>query len=38
MTGASHDPYDLERFVAAQAPIYEQAAAELAAGREPGHG
>ena len=31
------DPYDLDRFVAAQAPIYTQAAAELAAGRKRSH-
>jgi uncharacterized protein (DUF1810 family) len=37
MTIASGDPYDLDRFVAAQAPIYAQAAAELAAGRKRSH-
>jgi uncharacterized protein (DUF1810 family) len=37
MTGASGDPYDLARFVAAQAPIYAQATAELAAGRKRSH-
>jgi uncharacterized protein (DUF1810 family) len=37
MTCASDDPYDLDRFVAAQAPIYAQAAAELAAGHKRSH-
>ncbi|MBM3562839.1 MAG: DUF1810 domain-containing protein [Alphaproteobacteria bacterium] len=37
MTGASDDPYDLSRFVAAQEPIYPQAAAELADGRKRSH-
>ena len=31
------DPYDLERFVAAQAPVIERVAAELAQGRKAGH-
>ena len=31
------DPYDLERFVTAQAPVIEQARAELAAGRKTSH-
>lgn len=37
MKGASDSSYDLDRFVAAQAPIYAQAAAELAAGRKRSH-
>ena len=37
MAGASSDTYDLERFVAAQEPIYAQAAAELALGRKRSH-
>ncbi len=31
------DPYDLARFVAAQAPVYEAVRAELAAGRKQSH-
>ena len=31
------DPYDLERFVAAQAPLYTQVRAELAAGDKRSH-
>lgn len=31
------DPYDLQRFVAAQAPVYEQVCAELRAGRKATH-
>jgi len=31
------DPYDLQRFVEAQAPYYEQALAELRAGRKRTH-
>ncbi|HEY2482586.1 MAG TPA: DUF1810 domain-containing protein [Caulobacteraceae bacterium] len=31
------DPYDLERFVAAQAPIYSSALEELRHGRKSGH-
>lgn len=31
------DPYDLARFIAAQAPVIEQARAELAAGRKVSH-
>ncbi len=31
------DPYDLERFVAAQAPVFERALAELRAGRKRTH-
>ncbi|MCQ4189175.1 DUF1810 domain-containing protein [Methylocystis suflitae] len=37
MTRGADDPYDLDRFVAAQAPIYAQAVAELAAGRKRSH-
>ena len=37
MTGASHDPYDLERFVAAQEPVYEKVRAELEEGRKRSH-
>ena len=32
-----HDPYDLERFVAAQNPVFEQVRAELRAGRKRTH-
>ena len=32
-----NDPCDLERFIAAQQPIYAQATAELAAGRKRSH-
>lgn len=31
------DPYDLERFVSAQAPVYARACAELRAGRKTSH-
>ncbi|GAC1389942.1 MAG: DUF1810 domain-containing protein [Variovorax sp.] len=31
------DPYDLQRFVEAQAPVYEQVRAELAAGAKASH-
>jgi len=31
------DPYDLQRFVDAQAPVYEQALDELRAGRKTSH-
>jgi uncharacterized protein (DUF1810 family) len=31
------DPYNLQRFVAAQAPVYEQVRAELRAGRKQSH-
>jgi len=31
------DPFDLQRFVVAQAPVYAQVAAELAAGRKRSH-
>lgn len=31
------DPYDLQRFVAAQAPVYERVLAELRAGRKQSH-
>ncbi len=37
MTGGSDDPYDLARFVAAQKPVYAQAAGELASGRKRSH-
>lgn len=37
MAGASSDPYDLARFVAAQEPVYAQVTAELAAGRKKSH-
>ena len=33
----SHDPFDLDRFHAAQAPVYGQALGELRAGRKTGH-
>jgi uncharacterized protein (DUF1810 family) len=33
----SPDPYDLERFVSAQAGVYERALAELKAGRKQSH-
>jgi uncharacterized protein (DUF1810 family) len=31
------DPFDLERFVSAQYPVYDQACAELRRGRKEGH-
>ena len=31
------DPYDLQRFLDAQAPVYDQALAELRAGRKTSH-
>jgi uncharacterized protein (DUF1810 family) len=31
------DPYDLQRFVAAQNPVFDQVRAELRAGRKRGH-
>jgi len=31
------DPHDLQRFVSAQAPVYEQVCRELAAGRKTSH-
>ena len=37
MDDASRDPHDLRRFVEAQAPVYAQARAELAAGRKRSH-
>lgn len=37
MRGASGDPYDLARFVAAQDPVYAQAQAELTLGRKQSH-
>ncbi|WP_026607478.1 DUF1810 domain-containing protein [Methylocapsa acidiphila] len=33
----SNDPYDLQRFVDAQEPVFETACAELAAGRKESH-
>ena len=33
----AQDPYDLERFVAAQAPVFDQALAELRAGAKRSH-
>lgn len=33
----SDDPYDLQRFVTAQAPVYEEVRAELRAGRKATH-
>src|SRR6185436_9505729 len=35
--GGAGDPHDLQRFVAAQAPVYSQVRAELAAGRKRSH-
>lgn len=35
--GAMNDPYDLQRFVDAQNPIFEQVCAELRAGEKQGH-
>jgi uncharacterized protein (DUF1810 family) len=32
-----NDPYDLQRFVEAQNPVFEQVCAELRAGRKRGH-
>jgi uncharacterized protein (DUF1810 family) len=34
---ASNDPYDLDRFVRAQAPDYERALSELRAGKKKSH-
>nr|HET7859576.1 DUF1810 domain-containing protein [Caldimonas sp.] len=34
---AANDPFDLERFVEAQAPVWKQAMAELAAARKSSH-
>jgi len=34
---AAADPFDLERFVAAQAPVHQQVCAELARGRKTSH-
>jgi uncharacterized protein (DUF1810 family) len=34
---ASDDPFDLQRFIDAQAPVYAQALAEIAAGRKQSH-
>src|SRR4051794_23700256 len=35
--GSGGDPHDLQRFVDAQAPVYPQVRAELAAGRKRSH-
>jgi uncharacterized protein (DUF1810 family) len=32
-----HDPYDLERYIRAQEPVFAQVCAELAAGRKESH-
>jgi uncharacterized protein (DUF1810 family) len=32
-----HDPYDLERYIHAQEPVFAQVCAELAAGRKESH-
>ncbi|MGO8717671.1 MAG: DUF1810 domain-containing protein [Acidobacteriaceae bacterium] len=37
MTIAKGDPYNLQRFVEAQAPVYPQVCAELRRGRKTGH-
>ncbi|HEY6355924.1 MAG TPA: DUF1810 domain-containing protein [Burkholderiaceae bacterium] len=37
MSSAAADPFDLQRFVAAQAPVYAQVIAELAAGAKTSH-
>ncbi|MFI4929510.1 MAG: DUF1810 domain-containing protein [Burkholderiales bacterium] len=37
MSSATADPFDLQRFVAAQAPMYVQVTAELAAGAKTSH-
>ncbi|HEY2977378.1 MAG TPA: DUF1810 domain-containing protein [Burkholderiaceae bacterium] len=37
MSSATDDPFDLQRFVAAQAPLYAQVTAELAAGAKTSH-
>jgi len=37
MTGTDTDPFDLQRFESAQAPVFAQAVAELAAGRKTSH-
>lgn len=37
MNIAMDDPYNLERFVEAQKPVYEQVCAELRRGRKTGH-
>jgi uncharacterized protein (DUF1810 family) len=37
MSSAAADPFDLQRFVAAQAPVYAQVTAELAAGAKTSH-
>ncbi|MBI1868343.1 MAG: DUF1810 domain-containing protein [Methylocystis sp.] len=35
--GKDSDPYDLRRFIDAQAPVYEQVCSELRTGRKRGH-
>ena len=37
MTESKDDPYDLQRFVDAQRPVYERVLGELAAGRKSSH-
>jgi uncharacterized protein (DUF1810 family) len=37
MSSTTADPFDLQRFVAAQAPLYAQVTAELAAGAKTSH-
>jgi uncharacterized protein (DUF1810 family) len=37
MVNQPHDPYNLQRFVDAQAPVFEQVLAELRAGRKRSH-
>jgi len=37
MPGPPSDPFDLQRFVVAQAPLYTQVSAELAAGAKASH-
>jgi uncharacterized protein (DUF1810 family) len=37
LDGGMHDPYDLQRFVDAQNPVYRQICAELREGHKKGH-
>jgi uncharacterized protein (DUF1810 family) len=37
VTGPTHDPFDLDRFVAAQDGVHERAVAELAGGQKRSH-
>jgi len=37
MTASADDPFDLQRFVEAQAPVYERVVAELTRGRKESH-